>query len=44
MYALTVCVFPFLIADGIKIVVASRVGTLIQDALHNAHLLNMIQD
>lgn len=40
MYALTVCVFPFLIADGIKIIVASKVGPLIQDVLHKANLLD----
>ena len=40
MYALTVCVFPFLIADGIKIIVASKVGPLIQNTLHKAHLLD----
>lgn len=39
MYALTVCVFPFLIADGLKIIAASKIGPLIQDALQKAHLL-----
>lgn len=38
-YALTVCVFPFLIGDGIKIIIASKLGPLIRKALQSAHLL-----
>lgn len=38
-YALTVCVFPFLIGDGIKIAVAAKIGPLIRNALQTAHLL-----
>lgn len=40
MYALTVCVFPFLVADGIKIMAASKIGPLLQNALHKANLLD----
>ncbi len=39
MYALTACVFPFLIGDGIKILLASNIGPLIRSALQKAHLL-----
>ena len=39
MYALTACVFPFLIGDGIKILLASSIGPLIRRALQKAHLL-----
>ncbi len=38
-YALTVCVFPFLIGDGIKIIVAAKIGPLLRNALQAAHLL-----
>lgn len=39
IYALTVCVFPFLIGDAIKILLASKIGPLIRSALSRAHLL-----
>lgn len=39
MYALTVCVFPFLIGDAVKILLASKIGPLIRGALSKAHLL-----
>lgn len=39
IYALTVCVFPFLIGDAIKILLASKIGPLIRNALSRAHLL-----
>ena len=38
-YALTVCVFPFLIGDAIKILLASNVGLLIRNTLSKANLL-----
>ncbi|MCI8489918.1 MAG: biotin transporter BioY [Lachnospiraceae bacterium] len=41
-YALTVCVFPFLIGDAIKILLASNVGLLIRNALNKANLLEQL--
>ncbi len=41
-YALTVCVFPFLIGDAAKILIASKLGMLIRAALQKAHLLDSI--
>ncbi|MCI8786035.1 MAG: biotin transporter BioY [Eubacterium sp.] len=41
-YALTVCVFPFLIGDAVKILIASKLGMLIRAALQKAHLLDSI--
>ena len=38
-YALTVCVFPFLIGDAIKIILSSKIGPLLYSALHKARLL-----
>ena len=38
-YALTVCVFPFLLGDGVKIFISAKVGPIIKDALLRAHLL-----
>lgn len=38
-YALTVCVFPFLIGDAVKILIASKIGPVLQNALSAAHLL-----
>lgn len=38
-YALTACVFPFLIGDAAKILLASKIGLLIRNALNKAHLL-----
>ena len=38
-YALTACVFPFLLGDALKILLASNIGPLIRNALHKAHLL-----
>ncbi len=40
-YALTVCVFPFLIGDAVKILIA-KLGMLIRAALQKAHLLDSI--
>ncbi len=41
-YALTVCVFPFLIGDAAIILIASKLGMLIRAALQKAHLLDSI--
>lgn len=41
LYALTVCVFPFLIGDAVKILVASKIGPLIRNTLSKAHLLEL---
>lgn len=41
-YALTVCVFPFLIGDAVKILLASKIGCTICNALENAHLLDKL--
>ncbi len=41
-YALAVCVFPFLIGDAAKILIASKLGMLIRAALQKAHLLDSI--
>lgn len=38
-YALTACVFPFLIGDAVKILLSSKIGPLIRNALNRAHLL-----
>lgn len=38
-YALTICVFPFLIFDAIKIVLAAKMGMLLRHTLQKAHLL-----
>lgn len=38
-YALTVCVFPFLLGDAVKILLASNIGPLIRSALQKANLL-----
>lgn len=38
-YALTVCVFPFLIGDGIKILIAAKIGPMIRRTLQTANLL-----
>lgn len=38
-YALTVCVFPFLIGDAVKIVIAAKIGPILHRALSKAHLL-----
>ena len=38
-YALTACVFPFLIGDALKILLASNIGPLIRNALQKARLL-----
>lgn len=38
-YALTVCVFPFLIGDAVKIILSSKIGPLLRSALKKAHLL-----
>lgn len=38
-YALTVCVFPFLAGDAIKIIAASKIGPLLRNALNKARLL-----
>lgn len=38
-YALTACVFPFLIGDALKILLASNIGPLLRSALQKAHLL-----
>lgn len=38
-YALTVCVFPFLIGDAIKIILSSKIGPMLYSALHKARLL-----
>lgn len=40
-YALTVCVFPFLFADGMKIFAACKIGPIIRKALNKGKLLNM---
>lgn len=37
-YALTVCVFPFLIGDAVKILLASKIGPVLQNALSSARL------
>ncbi|NBI88404.1 biotin transporter BioY [Lachnospiraceae bacterium] len=42
MYALTACVFPFLIGDAVKILLASNIGPLIRSALQKAHLLESL--
>lgn len=42
VYALTVCVFPFLIGDGVKIILASKLGPLLVRALQKARLLDHI--
>lgn len=41
-YALTVCVFPFLIGDAVKILVAAKIGPVIHNALNHAHLLERV--
>ncbi|MBO5372932.1 MAG: biotin transporter BioY [Lachnospiraceae bacterium] len=38
-YALTVCVFPFLIGDTIKIFLAVKIGPLLRKTLYKANLL-----
>ena len=38
-YALTVCVFPFLIGDAIKILISVKFGPLLRRALNKADLL-----
>lgn len=38
-YALTVCVFPFLFGDAVKIALASKIGPMLCNALNRAHLL-----
>lgn len=38
-YALTVCVFPFLIGDAVKILISVKIGPLLYKALNKAHLL-----
>ncbi len=38
-YALTVCVFPFLIGDAVKILIAAKIGPAIRSALNKANLL-----
>ncbi len=38
-YALTTCVFPFLIGDAVKILLSSKIGPAIYNALNKAHLL-----
>ena len=38
-YALTACVFPFLLGDALKILLACNIGSLIRNALQKAHLL-----
>ena len=42
IYALTVCVLPFLIGDAVKIILASWIGPLIRTALRKAHLLEKL--
>lgn len=42
MYALSVCVLPFLIGDAVKILLASKIGPLIRNTLSKAHLLEYL--
>ncbi len=41
-YALTVCVFPFLIGDAIKILLSSKIGIQLHNALNKANLLEKL--
>lgn len=38
-YALTICVFPFLIGDAVKILISTKIGPMLRGALNKAHLL-----
>lgn len=38
-YALTICVFPFLIGDAIKILLACKIGPIIRKTLRRANLI-----
>ena len=40
-YALTVCVFPFLIGDAVKILLSTKIGPTLRGALIKAHLLEV---
>ena len=42
LYALTVCVFPFLLGDFLKIILSQELGHLIRNALKKAHLFEKI--
>ena len=41
-YALTVCVFPFLIGDAVKILLSAKIGPLLRGILSKAHLLESL--
>lgn len=42
--ALTICVFPFLIGDFIKILLAAKIGPILRKNLQKAHLLEKIHN
>ncbi len=43
-YALTICVFPFLLGDGVKIAIAITVGPMLRHRLQQAGVLTMESD
>ena len=41
-YALTVCVFPFLIGDAVKILLSAKIGPMLRGILSKANLLESL--